>query len=258
MYSKEGHEQLGTISSSSPSQRVEKEARVERLTSVYQQAKRDYENVAGADSAAKLDAARFLRDTAENTIVYFRRIREDTGNYVSTELMRDLEQAFMSASASVVSLNGGRKRKFDRVGNMPPADTPHQSGGMARAAKTVVRDGGRGSAGGYVSCTSLERARQCYPINPAERDISTDFGPGRGRGRQRPFGYNRPVDSYQPAGPNEYNEIRSHRRESASNILSSEDVYRMHGHYGSWKDELDFRRDAQMKGAYECRYQYGH
>ena len=74
--------------------------------------------MASGDSVAKLNAARFLRDTAENTIMYFRDAPKSGVGQLSSnrmkELMADLQSTCKAAQASVVTLSGGRKRKFDR------------------------------------------------------------------------------------------------------------------------------------------------
>ncbi|KAI5284847.1 hypothetical protein KEM55_000889, partial [Ascosphaera atra] len=55
------------------------------------------------------DAAKFLRDTAENTLTYMR----SCAMHISHPMVPELEANFLMAREKVVELSGGRKRRFE-------------------------------------------------------------------------------------------------------------------------------------------------
>ncbi|KAK6381596.1 hypothetical protein LTS17_004655 [Exophiala oligosperma] len=91
------------------------DAQVTRLWQVYEQAKADFYAVPNREGQELTDAAKFLRDTAENALQYL----ADKG--VDPDAMAELQSTFNMAKATVVSLTGGRKRKFDIVDQLQPA-----------------------------------------------------------------------------------------------------------------------------------------
>lgn len=89
----------------------EMEPHVGRLWSLYEKARADFQAVVPErDSQATADSARFLRDTAENTIQYLKTQKFDP------ILMAELHAVYDLAKATAVSATGGRKRKFDIAG----------------------------------------------------------------------------------------------------------------------------------------------
>lgn len=84
--------------------------RITRLLSTYQTAKDDYFGSLQQSGMVSMDAARFLRDTAENTLRYLRSngLAEENGGLVT-----ELEYTFAAARDKATALSGGRKRHFD-------------------------------------------------------------------------------------------------------------------------------------------------
>lgn len=91
------------------------DTQVTRLWQVYEQAKADFYAVPNRDGQELTDAAKFLRDTAENALQYLADKDVDPG------AMAELQSTFNMAKATVVSLTGGRKRKFDIVDQLQHA-----------------------------------------------------------------------------------------------------------------------------------------
>jgi hypothetical protein len=172
--------------------------KIARLTSIYEKAKADFEALAPSNTAAKLEAARFLRDTAENTIMYFRDSNKRGESRISNSFMAELEQTCKSAQASVVSLSGGRKRKFDRHDYDPkatrggyPSKFSAPRGGTGGGFRGCAGRGGGGGGGGRGAKKWQETKREFRrEVQPIAQNTSAE----------RPFGYSRPVDSYQPGG----------------------------------------------------------
>lgn len=79
---------------------------------VYEKAKNEFDgefNREDRDDRVAFVAAKFLRDTAENLLT---QLRDQT---VSEVVLEELNGTYNMAKAMVVSLSGGRKRKFDPV-----------------------------------------------------------------------------------------------------------------------------------------------
>jgi hypothetical protein len=89
--------------------RKDMEPKLARLWEVYDRARAEYLAVADTNDVEELTAAKFLRDTGENTILYL------TNKNVDAIMMAELEATYNMAKARVVSLTGGKKRKFDKV-----------------------------------------------------------------------------------------------------------------------------------------------
>ncbi len=176
------------------------DANITRLSSIYEKAKSDFEAVPSSDTIAKLAAARFLRDTAENTIMYFRNpTRSDDGHDAATsnmeELISNLEATCKMAQASVVTLSGGRKRKFDRHDYEVLPRKAHGNGYHGRSSRRGHDSSGGGwSLGGRPPAKqwqdSSRDVRRSVELFPQRLDSSRD---------RRTFDYPRPVDSYHPA-----------------------------------------------------------
>ncbi|PLN82088.1 hypothetical protein BDW42DRAFT_85675 [Aspergillus taichungensis] len=84
--------------------------RITRLLSTYQTAKDDYFGSLQQSDMVSMDAARFLRDTAENTLRY---LRSNELAEENVELITELEYTFAAARDKATALSGGRKRHFD-------------------------------------------------------------------------------------------------------------------------------------------------
>ncbi|PLB34283.1 uncharacterized protein BDW47DRAFT_129187 [Aspergillus candidus] len=101
-----------TIHSNNPPPNDEVQNRITRLLSTYQTAKDDYFGSLQQSGMVSMDAARFLRDTAENTLRYLR------SNGLAEEkvgLVTELEYTFAAARDKATALSGGRKRHFDEA-----------------------------------------------------------------------------------------------------------------------------------------------
>ena len=86
----------------------EMEPHVASLWSLYEKARAEYQAVVpNKDIQATADSARFLRDTAENTIQYLKTKDFDP------VIMAELQAVYDLAKATAVSATGGKKRKFD-------------------------------------------------------------------------------------------------------------------------------------------------
>lgn len=83
------------------------EDKLSRILAVYAKAKADYFAIDESDIEDKFSAAKFLRDTAENTLVYIKAQKADH------RLIPDLESTREMAKDKAITLCGGRKRRFE-------------------------------------------------------------------------------------------------------------------------------------------------
>lgn len=196
----------------------ESNSKIARLISVYAKAKSDYEAIPVSEAVSRLAAARFLRDTAENTIMYFRDpTKSHEGRVLANilhkdELLADLESTCKMAQASVVYLSGGRKRKFDKHAyETLPRSAKRQEVKASRRQRSPSRGRERRSRSPIKQRHESEidtRHRDLRnssiiesppppppppppPKRPSCKRTSRD-------GPKRPFGYSRHVDSYHP------------------------------------------------------------
>lgn len=119
---------------------------LDRLWSLYIDAKNDYltaptENGLDPDFAKK-KAAKFLRDTAENTLHQL-----EGKSMIDAAMFDDLRATFEDAKSYVVRFSGGRKRKFDCAAmegaqGVPrrPKTKPHVNGGKAQVQHKPSRE----------------------------------------------------------------------------------------------------------------------
>ncbi|KAK5303860.1 hypothetical protein LTR99_004315 [Exophiala xenobiotica] len=209
-------------------QQQDKEPQVARLLQVYERAKADYFAVSSSGSGIEgggtetIEAAKFLRDTAENTLQYL------SDKIIDPNALTELQSTFNMAKATVVSLSGGKKRKFDTV----------EMDSLVRAAPRGPGGGGGTNASGYGSHGAHAAGRRRSNPNPnpypskssdsgyggytyeggagagtgrdimdrdrdRDRDRSDDEAcrsrSASPRGRRRSYGYSRrEVDSYKP------------------------------------------------------------
>jgi hypothetical protein len=83
------------------------EAHIARLLLTFNEASFEYSNLPDTDAHRKRNAAKFLRDSAENALAYLRTSKPD--HY----MLPTLKRTFEMAQAKCVWLNGGRKRPFE-------------------------------------------------------------------------------------------------------------------------------------------------
>jgi len=163
------------------------EPKLARLWSVYKKARADFVAVSGkADRFKKAVAAKFLRDTAENTLHYLQNKNTDP------IMMAELFATYNMAKSTAVSLTGGKKRKFDYVEKDKVKGTPRGPSNL----RSKTRHEGTGS-----SVSDRYKKRELIgPPGYAEeyvRDKAELNNRGRGHSGVL-FGYSRVVDSYQP------------------------------------------------------------
>ncbi|RAL04715.1 uncharacterized protein BO80DRAFT_347360 [Aspergillus ibericus CBS 121593] len=117
---KERHQNDESIGHSHPSSspedtRIREQAH--RLIQVYRAAKTEYSDEKQRDGVHDLSLVRYLRDTAENTLLYLQ------GNGMSDHpLIQEIEYSFKMARDKAAQLSGGRGRRFDepREPRYPP------------------------------------------------------------------------------------------------------------------------------------------
>lgn len=189
-----------------------------RLWGVFEQAKKDYIRSAEDENGQTHQAAKFLRDTAENTLDHIGR----AAGHVDPRIEAELRQTFETAQQIVVQLSGGRKRKFDRVHDEQvkrtkresPRQRPTQSdqsrskhylsrplAQLEDRSKQRLHSSSKGI--GYRSTTSgsypFEERRHVDRFR-SKQDPKREKIAMKGRGHSGiPFGYSREVDSWCPS-----------------------------------------------------------
>lgn len=202
---------------------------MERMWSVYSQAKRDFQADTGHDDKKHHNVAKFLRDTAENILQYFKADRA-----TDQRLIDELESTLRVAEETVTILHGGKKRKFDgqraEEMNEGPAPVRRTPTGRRNAEQDTRRyprnrrasstEPLRGDFPGHTQAF-IQHQRSAAPPPPrrndrGRRNAVTELFPDErepkrkrrnnapqpqlGRGHSNiPFGYSREVDSYQPS-----------------------------------------------------------
>ncbi|KAL1971288.1 hypothetical protein VTN77DRAFT_240 [Rasamsonia byssochlamydoides] len=82
--------------------------KITRILNVYFKAKEDYYSLEDADYMEKANAARFLRDTAENALNCLR-----ARGLTTHRMVPELEEMFQYAKDKATELLGGKKRRFE-------------------------------------------------------------------------------------------------------------------------------------------------
>ena len=82
--------------------------KIARIISMYLRAKDDYFSLDDSSLTEKLRAAKFLRDTAENSLNYLHAL-----DCMDHSLVPELEEIFEHAKDKATQLSGGRKRRFE-------------------------------------------------------------------------------------------------------------------------------------------------
>jgi len=203
-----------------------------RLWTVYDKAKKDFFAVAEPSSLQKQEAAKFLRDTAENLLHHLRDKAADQ------RLLDELNRTFEAAERTAMTLHGGKKRKFDRPApaalSKLSADDPNsfwRGSAETRGPRPHPIDTARADTRPDKRLGTTEDAVQ-YSGYPGHIRVVADYErrsanselprdqrrffapkispknprvhkqkkrqPGRGHSGI-PYGYTRPVDSYYPA-----------------------------------------------------------
>lgn len=111
------------------------EPRLAQLWAVFEGARDEHLSMGSKDDQETMRAAKFLRDTTENILIYLENKNADR------KMLTELESTFNMAQASVVSLSGGKKRKFDRVGMDKVKGTPRGPSLWGKKARRVEDHG---------------------------------------------------------------------------------------------------------------------
>jgi hypothetical protein len=90
------------------SSKVHADKHIRRILDVYFEAKKDFYDLKDADYLGKVQAARFLRDTAENALNCFR-----SRGLMSHRMVPELERMFQFAKDKATEFLGGKKRRFE-------------------------------------------------------------------------------------------------------------------------------------------------
>ena len=170
----------------------EEDPKLNRLLGMFHQAKNDF-HVAPLRSIDRTKAAKFLRDTIENTLAYITtkqlaaRGNEPTNGFESSTL-EDLQETLKQARAVAEEGSGGKKRRFDApqeatgIGSQPNAQNPRTTDHILRGRATETNVGQsdtyRPSAqrGPPVSSSGQHRndqARQKRSVSPFHRYPAT-------------------------------------------------------------------------------------
>lgn len=81
---------------------------VSKLLETLQRAEAEFHAIEDKHSARKFRAAKFLRDTAENTMAYFR-----TNGLPDQRTMRRIEKSYWLGHQATLTATGGRHRPFE-------------------------------------------------------------------------------------------------------------------------------------------------
>lgn len=195
-----------------------------RLWNIFEQAKQDFFAATEQNSTKKRTTAKFLRDTAENTLQYLQ------DKSVDHQLLEELETTLSDAKKTVMTFYGGKRRKFDQPESPKPVErtmTARPTQNDQREAELGYRTRDRDSrdfeestkaefAGhkralayhrsstppGSVTHSRRNEARELFPDEQRSKrrrkNPQPQSQPGRGHS-DIPFGYSRRVDSYHPS-----------------------------------------------------------
>ena len=186
---------------------------------VYQKAKDDFDTIDDPSSLEKQRAAKFLRDTAENTLFHL------NNKDCDQRLLDELRITLAVAKQTAMTLHGGKKRKFDdpvssvgdertqsQVRRPPSVDIERANARVGKRARSTNERDSRGIFAGHSRALAYHSHPRKYenvrngqsfmapeisPKGTRAPKRSKSHQPGRGHSGI-PFGYSRPVDSYQP------------------------------------------------------------
>ena len=181
-----------------PGLRDDMEPKLQSMWTVYETARRDYLAALeyDEDRPKTINTAKFLRDTAENILLYLRNKSADP--FMITEL----EATFNHAKTTVVCLTGGKNRKFDRaeiekMKGIPTGPSLPTRGGRERLQSDweAYPDESKSRYGGGAG----GRANSSYAWGDSGR-----LGGGfevRGRTRYPEYGWRRQQSPYREENP---------------------------------------------------------
>lgn len=193
-----------------------------RLWTIYDEAKQEF-FAADPRDFKKRRTAKFLRDTAENTLEYLK------DKAVDRQLLDDLETTLNAADEAVMALCGGKKRKWDypaqpeseewtfaaRTVQQDPMDSGREHSMYDRDSRAFEQTT-RGDFAGHSRALAQHRRSAPRTAIQSQREAVLELFPEEhrpkrerknnhrprpqpGRGHSNiPFGYTRPVDSYHP------------------------------------------------------------
>lgn len=199
-----------------------KEDPITRLMTTYEIACQEYYEVIDFRNDHTLKAAKYLRDTAENAVLYLKGT-----DMVDHHQLQEFTNTYEQAKHMVEDLTGGKVRKFDEGGDAKRRDSGYQAGkdrqGMEKSRHVNHRaveaeghgrrDEGHGHrSGGRREEGHAVRRGPRRSMSPSDRRVEVERERGREARdnratRQRPqprghsgvpFGYTREVDSYKP------------------------------------------------------------
>ncbi|OAP62980.1 hypothetical protein AYL99_02207 [Fonsecaea erecta] len=175
-----------------PNLRKDMEPRLAVLWTVYETARAEYLAVIDKDDNEQTaKRAKFLRDTAENILLYLE-------NRVADPLMiAELEGTFNHAKNTAVCLSGGKKRKFDPSEMNKVKGTPLGPSLPFRKDKYRL-SGGRPDAGAYKH----HQHRQLHP------DVSSGYAGGGGGSEMMTRSYGWASSDLPPSGHGHPRRIR--------------------------------------------------
>lgn len=186
-----------------------------RLWGLYETAKQEFFAITNTTISEKQKAAKFLRDTAENTLDHLR------GKKADERLIEELNKTLDVAKHTAMALHGGKRRKFDHpsYGSFSnQADWPEIVDSMQGTGKKQryshfdddrSHEGNAGQGQDWNHSGTQRgaggRDGEHEQFLPPDQSYRTDRNhpkrknkqPGRGPSGI-PFGYSRDVDSYQP------------------------------------------------------------
>lgn len=189
-----------------------------RIWKVYENAKEEFYAIDDPTSVEKQEAAKFLRDTAENTLYHL------SDKDADPQLTAELGRALTVAKHTAETLSGGRKRKFDqpkRLRRTVERRMDRRPSFHAREARYDTRNAEHRNVLGERHQNDLfdDQSRGYSYYHGREKEVenrsrrqlmSPELSPRETRDRKRskkqpgrghsgiPFGYTREVDAYRP------------------------------------------------------------
>ncbi|KIW90720.1 uncharacterized protein Z519_08503 [Cladophialophora bantiana CBS 173.52] len=183
-----------------PNLRKDMEPRLAVLWSVYETARAEYLAVLDKnDNEMAIKRAKFLRDTAENILLYLENRNADP------LMVAELEGTFNHAKNTVVCLTGGKKRKFDKSDMDQVKGTPR---GPSLPFRKLRSRGG----GGVGDAAAYKRPHRPDTSSGHTGEMKSSYGWGSS---DLPSGYGQPYRARYP-DPYRYQERGPHPSEHAS------------------------------------------
>ncbi|EXJ76728.1 uncharacterized protein A1O5_01236 [Cladophialophora psammophila CBS 110553] len=182
-----------------PNLRKDMEPRLAVLWSVYETARAEYLAVLDKnDNEMAIKRAKFLRDTAENILLYLENRNADP------LMVAELEGTFTHAKNTAVCLTGGKKRKFDKSEMDQVKGTPR---GPSLPFRKLRSRGG----GGVGDAAAYKRSYRPDTSSGHTGEMTSSCGWGSS---DLPSGHTQPYRARYP-DPYQYQEHDPHRSEYA-------------------------------------------